>query len=265
MSEKSLKVIGVMIDAEHKDFSIYQLSGQYSENDQEGTFQCISSGSSKFGKGLNNYLSYISKITSATTQFVIVYDVSCQNKEEHIKKLLTEINAIKNNDLLPTLISIGHELQPFAEEITNQVLVKEASDIGIRKELFKNIIMNEFLNTEKIFVSAHQALQPQNNLIQDMPETPKVKPSLAKETPTSLPMNISMMVLGGVIAAAGITAVAIAFTLLNAATFGVSGLVAAVVGAAAALSGVGLFAIGAYKNRQTSSDEPLNNVGNFAH
>ncbi len=69
--------------------------------------------------------------------------------------------------------------------------------------------------------------------------------------------NISMMVLGGFIAAAGIAAVAIAFTVLNAATFGVAGLAVAGIGVAAALSGVGLFATGAYKNRQTIPEESL--------
>ena len=74
-------------------------------------------------------------------------------------------------------------------------------------------------------------------------------------------MNISMMVLGGFIAAAGIAAVAIAFTLLNAATFGTSGLMLACVGVGAVLSGVGLFATGAYKNKQTTSDESLDFPG----
>lgn len=69
--------------------------------------------------------------------------------------------------------------------------------------------------------------------------------------------NISMMVLGGFIAAAGIAAVAIAFTVLNVATFGIVGLVVAGIGVAAALSGVGLFATGAYKNRNTTPYIPL--------
>lgn len=66
-----------------------------------------------------------------------------------------------------------------------------------------------------------------------------------------------MMVLGGFIAAAGIAAVAIAFTVLNVATFGIVGLVVAGIGVAAALSGVGLFATGAYKNRNTTPYIPL--------
>lgn len=93
----------------------------------------------------------------------------------------------------------------------------------------------------------------------------KMNLTRTKDGSTSSTMNISMMVLGGFIAAAGIAAIAIAFTVLNAATFGVAGLIVSVVGAAAALSGVGLFATGAYKNRQTTSYESLNFSGNFAH
>lgn len=69
--------------------------------------------------------------------------------------------------------------------------------------------------------------------------------------------NISMMVLGGFIAAAGIAAVAIAFAVLNATTFGVAGLVVAGVGIATVMSGIGLFATGTNKNRQTTSDVSL--------
>ena len=70
--------------------------------------------------------------------------------------------------------------------------------------------------------------------------------------------NFSMMILGGFIAAVGIAAVAIAFTVLNAATFGIAGLVVAGVGIVATLSGIGLFATGAYKNRQATSEDTLN-------
>jgi ABC-type tungstate transport system substrate-binding protein len=63
------------------------------------------------------------------------------------------------------------------------------------------------------------------------------------------------MVMGGFIAVLGTSAVALAFTLLNAATFGIAGIVVASIGVAAALTGVGLFATGAYKN---SSTFPIN-------
>ncbi len=65
--------------------------------------------------------------------------------------------------------------------------------------------------------------------------------------------NISMMVLGGFITTAGIATVAIAFAVLNAAAF----CVAAGVGLAAVMSGIGLFATGTNKNRQTNADVSL--------
>lgn len=74
-----------------------------------------------------------------------------------------------------------------------------------------------------------------------------------KESNSSSVGDISMMVLGGFIAAAGIAAVAIAFTLLNAATFGIAGLITAGVGVAATLAGVGLFAGGAHKYKQSEA------------
>lgn len=81
--------------------------------------------------------------------------------------------------------------------------------------------------------------------------------SAHSEPDSSSKMNISMMVLGGFIAALGIAAVAVAFTVLNAATLGVPGLVVAGIGMAAVLSGIGLFAVGTYKNRTTSPPEEL--------
>lgn len=83
-------------------------------------------------------------------------------------------------------------------------------------------------------------------------------PSRAEDTSSTPTWNISMMVLGGFIAAAGIAAVAIACTLLNAASFGIAGLVLAGLGVAAALTGVGLFASGAYKkSHHTGANESL--------
>ncbi|MFA5960964.1 MAG: hypothetical protein WC785_10670 [Tatlockia sp.] len=69
--------------------------------------------------------------------------------------------------------------------------------------------------------------------------------------------NISMMVLGGFIAAAGIAAVALAFTVLNAATLGIAGIATAVAAVPLFFSGVGLFATGIYKNRQPGDEQPL--------
>jgi len=53
--------------------------------------------------------------------------------------------------------------------------------------------------------------------------------------------NINMQILGAFIAAVGIAAIAVAFTVLNAATLGIPGVVVAGAGLAAALTGLGLF------------------------
>ncbi len=67
--------------------------------------------------------------------------------------------------------------------------------------------------------------------------------------------NISMMVLGGFIAAVGISVVAIAFTVLNASTFGISGLVVAGFGVACTLSSLGLFSCSSDKDCQITKGD----------
>lgn len=81
-------------------------------------------------------------------------------------------------------------------------------------------------------------------------------------------LNFSMIILGGFIAVAGIAAVAVAYTLLNAAIFVTAGLVVASIGVVAVLSEVGLFATGACKNRQIiteDSEDSLDFLNNPVH
>lgn len=84
-----------------------------------------------------------------------------------------------------------------------------------------------------------------NNLPTSTPTSvaiPSSSPSHQTEgTHSSSTGTIGMMVLGGFIAAVGAAAVAIAFTVLNAATLGIPGLVLAGAGIAAALIGCGIF------------------------
>ena len=91
------------------------------------------------------------------------------------------------------------------------------------------------------------------------------KPKEDSKTNSSSIMNISMQVLGGFMAVIGCAAVAAAFILLNAATFGVAGLVVAGLGAASALVGFGLFATGTYKNTQIKPNESLDHSADFAY
>ncbi|WP_133129237.1 ankyrin repeat domain-containing protein [Legionella yabuuchiae] len=80
----------------------------------------------------------------------------------------------------------------------------------------------------------------------------EIAQEIAKHYPPLL-SNISMMILGGFIAAVGISAIAIAFTVLNVATFGAAGIALATMGVAATLTGVGLFAAGAHKQKASQS------------
>lgn len=61
-------------------------------------------------------------------------------------------------------------------------------------------------------------------------------------------ISMSMLVLNGFIEVLGLSAVVLAFTLLNAASFGLAGLVCAGIGAAVMLTGIGIFASGAHKH-----------------
>lgn len=342
MTKKSINVIGIMIDAEYKDFKLYHRDESWEKSTQDGTYSSQSTSGNGWVEGIEDIIGYLSipPEPDANTQFVIVYDVSCPNKEEYIKKLLAEINKIKKDDLQPTLISIGHEQSPWNEDITGQVsIIKEIANTDTRNDLLKTIIERELNNikaaTTLLFIKKTKQLttsyldqitkylksedwndwqnaldtavhaRKELNIIQSEIEAdsllsksdrakllvmltsinkqmlhieneirPKMESVLreAREANTTelkslqtteTHSSISMMVLGGFIAAVGITAVAMAFTVLNAATFGTSGLVMAGVGVAVSLSGVGLFAMGAYKNKNTTSDISLEHSSNI--
>ncbi|MBA3536333.1 MAG: hypothetical protein H0T84_06975, partial [Tatlockia sp.] len=224
----SISVIGLMIGEDYKDFKLYQRDANWEKNNPGKS----RSGSS-FHEGLEEINNFLPMTVDDTSQFVIVYDVSCPNKEEYIKQLLALINRIKKNDLLPALISIGHEQSPLSEEIIRQVsTTKEVANTENQTEFFRKIIEETLSDIKKEHIA-----------------TDKIEIESSQIYSRSA-MNINMMVLGGFIAAAGIVAVAVAFTVLNATTFGVPGLVVAGIGVAVALSGIGLFATGAYKNWQ---------------
>ncbi|WP_419420779.1 hypothetical protein ACNVED_05650 [Legionella sp. D16C41] len=79
--------------------------------------------------------------------------------------------------------------------------------------------------------------------------------------------NISMQVLGGFISVIGISAIVFAFIALNAATFGISGLIVAGGGVVATLIGIGLFKTGVLKQKIADgllNKEPLNFSNNLA-
>jgi hypothetical protein len=121
----------------------------------------------------------------------------------------------------------------------------------------KSIKQGEFANfyrkLEKGYPSLAEALVSNESLVflgQTKKLTSASMQSNIEVAPNSSINNISMMVLGGFITVLGLAAVTTSFILLNALTGGVVGLVVAGIGIASTLSGIGLFAIGAYRNTQ---------------
>jgi hypothetical protein len=99
------------------------------------------------------------------------------------------------------------------------------------------------------YLVTQDAAQNGHLTTREHPETHLIAYEKSKESSSSL-SNINMQVLGGFMAVLGSAAVATAFVLLNAATFGIPGLIVAGLGFASILSGVGLFAASTYVNRQ---------------
>lgn len=97
--------------------------------------------------------------------------------------------------------------------------------------------------------SPQNSTSGQNNLQATNPHNIKIVESLDpdelfKTHPAqSIVKNIGMHILSGFIVALGITAVALAFTVLNAATLGTAGVVVATFGVASILAGCGLFKV----------------------
>jgi uncharacterized membrane protein len=247
-----------MIAEEFKDFKLFHMNESWESNTQNGTHTETLGAGSSWVEGLKDILGYLSIPPLNTTQFVVVYDIDCPKKEEHLKRILGGLNKIKKNDLLPTLVSIGHEDAPLNEDIAKQAAdIKEIAKTNDPNKLFQQIINDELAKTKKEILAAEKEEQAQKAKT----ETHSYSKT-EKQTSTA---NISMLVLSGFIAAAGVAAVAIAFTVLNAATFGVSGLVVAIGGTAAALIGAGFFASGACNNKPRINDESMDYSANFAH
>ena len=76
-----------------------------------------------------------------------------------------------------------------------------------------------------------------------------------RTTSDSSNTSISMMILGGFISVVGITAVALAFAVSNAATLGVPSLLLAIVGVSTIIAGIGLFSSQALKNTYANQEQ----------
>jgi hypothetical protein len=160
---------------------------------------------------------------------------------------LNEIIARNTNEALSTALQILGIDGPHPK--ISAAISKKTDEINSLTRQLKENVRSE----QRKQLDEEHRLEKQLLAEPDIQE--KQNPDTKSDTPSSSITNISMMVLGGFITVAGIAAVAIAFTVLNAVTFGIPGLIVAGLGVAAALSGMGLFAAGAYKNRMGTPDE----------
>lgn len=226
MVKKNVDVVGVIIDSENQFYKIYQNYKTYTTEGIKTVGSVLLSG---VGNALQQFeiQAGILLITEAT-RFVVVYNASCPKGSENLQKLVDGLNKIKKNNFSPKLIPMGDEQKHWSQ------------DVAIPEGLFKKIVQDEL-----------------NSIDKQINWTPSNNPSSLKNSPKT--RNVSMVVLSGFIAVAGIAAIAIAFTVLNAATFGVAGIVTAIIGSAAILSSIGLFTANTAGARQKSIDEPLLN------
>lgn len=138
----------------------------------------------------------------------------------------------KNANLTHLYLSSNQITDKGAATLAENTVLKEL-------DLSHNLIKDEE-GTKALFARSSQMvfrLRPGEISDEDNNGYAEQKYSHAQPT-----WNISMMVLSGFTMAVGIAAVALAFTVLNAATGGVAGLVAFGVGVGVALVGLGLFA-----------------------
>ena len=80
--------------------------------------------------------------------------------------MITAINRVKKNDLLPTLISIGHEQSPLSEEITSQVSdIVEVANATADEASLRNIVSKKLRTIKQGLLAveevegAHRPLQ----------------------------------------------------------------------------------------------------------
>lgn len=243
MSKYNANVIGIMIGATDDDYRLYHMTKRWD------------SSSRSVVEGLKDIIGYLSIELQDDTEFVVVYDVSCPKKETQLKTLLSTIhNKIKKDDLLPSLIAIGHETSPLSADITAQVSdSKEVGAADNHEQLLAEIVSTKLNNI------INQQLVDETELNTEI--TPPVTTTAPHSSSTA---NFSMMVLSGFITAIGIAAVAVAFTVLNAATLGTAGLVVAGIGIAATLTGIGLFANACKSSKVITPDDSLELTGTLA-
>lgn len=180
----------------------------------------------------------------------------------HRKFLILGAQELIKGDIkarqLETIISVEHNFTQQSgssndEETVNHYNITVTYQDGSSEDLF---VSEEEYN--KIY-SQHAVddVDDVDDLLLDGNSIPLAETSRAKHLAT--PIQINWHVLGGFMATLGVAAVAIAFTALNAASFGIAGLAVATIGAAVALAGMGLFAVASFKpsNKPCEQDNSL--------
>lgn len=183
-------------------------------------------------------------------------------EKKSTEELVALLGALKKTEVTHLNLSLNGFKNKLAEEL--QAIFTAIPENVTSVSLYYAEL--ETMNESQLLAIRNRFDQPDSIILYNAQDI-KLEPSLQTNDATahhrlgfktsistsSNEKNISMMVLGGFITAAGIATVAIAFAVLNAAAF----CVAAGVGLAAVMSGIGLFATGTNKNRQTNADVSL--------
>lgn len=153
----------------------------------------------------------------------------------------------------PTLFDIRAEEQVIYLNHTEhpiKPLQEEAFGVSFSEE------ETETSSSEEVSASEEEPSYEGKNQVGNNPIEPVPDKEVEIEQ-NSCFSSISMQVLGGFMAVLGASAVAVAFVLLNASTFGLAGFIAlTVVGGVSALAGLGLFTAGVV-NTCSSANEPV--------
>jgi hypothetical protein len=172
--------------------------------------------------GFSTVCRFLSASQLSTAEIVIAYNASFPIKERFLRDILVELKK-HNKDPFPILYSIGRESSALDPEISKQFLMNK-----------------EFSST--------------NNYILDLQEIVKLAKNEILMTRSS-PTNISMEVWGGFMALLGAIAVVTAVCLLCTASMYIAAGIT--VAATATLAGIGFFATGACRNKQSAAEESL--------
>ncbi|MCL9684410.1 hypothetical protein [Legionella maioricensis] len=161
----------------------------------------------------------------------------------YVKNALSEIDKIDEMDL---------ELPPHQPSVSTDIPLKTASIPENPHTLEKNSVPEDEFHTSPQEEQSFRYGVKLLNVTEDE--------EVIVRRPPSAFSNLSMQILGGFITVLGVAAIATAFAALNAATFGIGGLVLAGIGIAATLAGIGLFAAGSIRkgeNVPPTIEQPL--------